>query len=199
MRHAFDVQREFDRPVRRGDEGIAFLAVLLIITALSFLGIVGAASTRTELQMATSHRSAKEAMTVAEAGTSHAFSLVRASPAGFDTLLTNGGTGGVLAGIGGVVALDGENYRFRAFGNQPGGGYFVRIVDNHDEEVGANDPTNDRDRQVYIESRARVGGAERVVRGLVVRLDPDEASKLGVGDEEGDGEEDGGRWWVGKH
>ena len=135
-------------------------------------------------------------MTVAEAGTSHAFSLVRASLGGFDTLLANGGTGGVLAGIGSVVALDGENYRFRAFGNRPGGGYFVRVVDNHDEEVGANDPTNDRDQLVYIESRARVGGAERVVRGLVARIDPDEADESGGG---GGGEDEGGRWWKDRH
>lgn len=192
MLTVFDTQQELGKPVRRGDEGIAFLAVLLIITALSFLGIVGAASTRTELQIATSHRSAKEAMTIAEAGTSHAFSLVRNSTGGFDTLLANGGTGGVLASIGAVVALDGESYRFREFGNRPGDGYYVRVVDNHDEEVGANDATNDRDRLVYIESRARVGGAERIVRALVARIDPDEGS-------EGEGSGGaGGRWWKDK-
>ena len=150
----------------RGQQGTALILVIVVLAALTFLGVIGSRSALTELQMTRQDVLSKQALGVAEAGLNHAYRLVVAS-GGFSNELAGGGTGGTLAGIGSVATLDGASYRFRAFGGGASDGYYVEAQDDFDELTGANDPTVDKNLRIYLVSRGRVGGAERVVTASV--------------------------------
>src|SRR6266403_4888782 len=162
------------RRARRQD-GMALVLVLLVIAVLSLLGIAGTRSAQTELQMGGKELVGRQALSVAEAGINHAYSLVSAdatlsyppSALGFAGELSNGGTGGALASLGTTATLSGKSYRFRSFGGGTADGYYVQAVDNYDETSGANDPATDRDGKIYLVSRGHVGSAERIVTALV--------------------------------
>ncbi len=162
------------RRLRRQD-GMALVLVLLVIAVLSLLGIAGTRSAQTELQMGGKELVGRQALSVAEAGINHAYSLVSAdatlsyppSALGFAGELSNGGTGGALASLGTTATLSGKSYRFRSFGGGTADGYYVQAVDNYDETSGANDPATDRDGKIYLVSRGHVGSAERIVTALV--------------------------------
>jgi PilX N-terminal len=171
--------RHSRRALRR-QRGIALVLVLLVVAALSLLGIVSSRSAQTELRIARKERSAKQALSVAEAGINHAYSLIAANTAarprpptacaqcwGFDSELSGGGTGGALGSLGGTVSFDGNSYRFRVFGGDAGDGYYARAVDNYDERSGPNNPSFDADDRIYLVARGRVGGAERVLTAVV--------------------------------
>src|SRR5213595_2355524 len=162
------------RRLRRQD-GMALVLVLLVIAVLSLLGIAGTRSAQTELQMGGKDLIGRQALSVAEAGINHAYSLVSAdatlsyppSALGFAGELSNGGTGGALASLGTTATLSGKSYRFRSFGGGTADGYYVHAVDNYDETSGANNPATDRDAKIFLVSRARVGSAQRIVTALV--------------------------------
>ena len=121
----------------------------------------------------------RQALSAAEAGINHAYSLIKANLANrptfagactqcaFDNELSGSGTGGTLASIGSTATLGTQSYRFRAFGGGATDGYYVQAADNYDETTGANNGSIDRDTRIYLVSRGRVGGAERVVTALV--------------------------------
>ena len=159
---------------------MALVLVLLVIAVLSLLGMAGTRSAQTELQMGQKDLVGRQALSVAEAGINHAYSLISTNAAsrpnppsacdtcwGFDSELSSGGTGGALASLGTTVTLSGQSYRFRSFGGGTADGYYVHAVDNYDETSGANNPATDRDAKIYLVSRARVGSAERIVTALV--------------------------------
>ena len=167
---------------RRGadEAGAAFFAVILLTALLLSLGIFGTHASMIELSIAGNDLQAKRALQAAEAGLSHALSLIKQKDVsgnngaadGFDDELSAGGTGGALAALGSVVNLNGEAYRFRHFGSEADSdGYYVRAVDNDDETNGLNDPTVDKDRRIHLISLGRVNGAERVI-DTVVERDP---------------------------
>ena len=166
------------RPPRQ--DGMALVLVLLVIAVLALLGIAGTRSAQTELQMGQKDVVGRQALSVAEAGINHAFSLISANVAsrpnppsacdtcwGFDSELSGGGTGGALASLGTTATLSGQSYRFRSFGGGTADGYYVQAVDNYDETSGANNAATDRDAKVYLVSRGHVGSAERIVTALV--------------------------------
>ncbi len=166
------------RPPRQ--DGMALVLVLLVIAVLALLGIAGTRSAQTELQMGQKDMVGRQALSVAEAGINHAYSLISANVAsrpnppsacdtcwGFDSELSSGGTGGALASLGTTATLSGQSYRFRAFGGGPADGYYVQAVDNYDETSGANNPATDRDARIYLVSRGHVGSAERIVTAMV--------------------------------
>src|SRR5206468_1173849 len=121
----------------------------------------------------------RQALSAAEAGINHAYSLIKANltnrltyagactQCAFDNELSGSGTGGMLASIGSTATLGTQSYRFRAFGGGATDGYYVQAADNYDETTGANNSSIDRDTRVYLVSRGRVGTAERVVTALV--------------------------------
>ena len=159
---------------------MALVLVLLVIAVLSLLGIAGTRSAQTELQMGQKDLLGRQALSVAEAGINHAYSLISTNAAsrpnppsacdtcwGFDSELNSGGTGGALASLGTTVTLSGQSYRFRSLGGGTADGYYVHAVDNYDETSGANNLGIDRDAKIYLVSRARVGSAERIVTALV--------------------------------
>jgi len=159
---------------------MALVLVLLVIAVLSLLGMAGTRSAQTELQMGQKDLVGRQALSVAEAGINHAYSLISTNAAsrpnppsacdtcwGFDSELSSGGTGGALASLGTTATLSGQSYRFRSFGGGTADGYYVHAVDNYDETSGANNPATDRDAKIYLVSRARVGSAERIVTALV--------------------------------
>ena len=166
------------RQARRQD-GMALVLVLLVIAALSLLAIAGTRSAQTELQMGDKDLFGRQALSAAEAGINHAFSLIKANltnrpnytaactQCSFDSELSGGGTGGALASIGSTATLGTQSYRFRVFGGGTTDGYYVQAADNYDETTGANNGSIDRDAKIYLVSRGRVGGAERVVTALV--------------------------------
>ena len=166
------------RPPRQ--DGVALVLVLLVIAVLALLGIAGTRSAQTELQMGQKDVVGRQALSVAEAGINHAYSLISANVAsrpnppsacdtcwGFDSELSSGGTGGALASLGATATLSGQSYRFRSFGGGTADGYYVQAVDNYDETSGANNATTDRDARIYLVSRGHVGSAERIVTALV--------------------------------
>ena len=159
---------------------MALVLVLLVIAVLSLLGMAGTRSAQTELQMGQKDLVGRQALSVAEAGINHAYSLISTNAAsrpnppsacdtcwGFDSELNSGGTGGALASLGTTATLSGQSYRFRSFGGGTADGYYVHAVDNYDETSGANNLGIDRDAKIYLVSRARVGSAERIVTALV--------------------------------
>ena len=146
----------------RPDGGFALIGILVLTAILLAIGLFGVENARTELRIATAHREAVEARNVAEAGARHALSLLRTT-LNYDDELSNDGTGGVLAAIGEIKIIDGAKYRHGTLGG-PDRAYYVRVVDNHDETAGLNDPTDDKDRLVRIVSRGEVGRAVRVVQ-----------------------------------
>src|SRR5438132_13202567 len=163
----------------RRQDGMALVLVLLVIAVLALLGVAGTRSAQTELQMGSKEMVGRQALSAAEAGINHAYSLIKASvtgrpgmsaactQCGFDSELSGGGTGGTIASIGSTATLGTQSYRFRVFGGGTTDGYYVQGADNYDEATGANNSSVDRDLQVYLVSRGRVGGAERVVTALV--------------------------------
>ena len=158
---------------------MALVLVLLVIAVLALLGVAGTRSAQTELQMGQKELVGRQALGAAEAGINHAYSLIKASvtgrpgmsaactQCGFDSELSGGGTSGTLASIGSTATLGTQTYRFRAFGGGATDGYYVQAADTYDEVSGANNPAIDRDAKIYLVSRGRVGGAERVVTALV--------------------------------
>src|SRR5437667_4148534 len=163
----------------RRQDGMALVLVLLVIAVLALLGVAGTRSAQTELQMGSKEMVGRQALSAAEAGINHAYSLIKANLANrptfagactqcsFDSELSGSGTGGTLASIGSTATLGSQSYRFRAFGGGMTDGYYVQAVDNFDEQSGANNPATDRDTKIYLVARGRVGGAERVVTALV--------------------------------
>src|SRR6266404_73307 len=164
----------------RRQDGMALVLVLLVIAVLALLGIAGTRSAQTELQMGQKDVVGRQALSVAEAGINHAYSLISANVGsrpnppsacdtcwGFDSELSSGGTGGALASLGTTATLSGQSYRFRSFGGGTADGYYVQAVDNYDETSGANNAATDRDARIYLVSRGHVGSAERIVTALV--------------------------------
>lgn len=151
--------------------GVALIGVVLITAAIFALGIFGTKAAQVELGIAGNDLRSEQALALAEAGIHHVYALVKdAGKTDFATELTDGnGTGGALTSLGSIVTVRGDDYRFRPLGSQPDDGYYVRITDNFDETVGANDPTNDQDFEVTIVSRGRVGNAERIVHAGLKR------------------------------
>ena len=159
---------------------MALVLVLLVIAVLSLLGMAGTRSAQTELQMGQKDLVGRQALSVAEAGINHAYSLISTNAAsrpnppsacdtcwGFDSELSSGGTGGALASLGTTATLSGQSYRFRSFGGGTADGYYVHAVDNYDETSGANNLGIDRDAKIYLVSRGHVVSAERIVTALV--------------------------------
>src|SRR5437867_6887252 len=163
----------------RRQDGMALVLVLLVIAVLALLGIAGTRSAQTELQMGQKELVGRQALSAAEAGINHAYSLIKANLANrltyagactqcaFDNELSGSGTGGTLASIGSTATLGTQSYRFGVFGGGASDGYYVQAADNYDETTGANNGAIDRDMKIYLVSRGRVGGAERVVTALV--------------------------------
>jgi len=164
----------------RRQHGMAMVLVLFVIAVLSLLGIAGTRSAQTELQMGDQEMLGRKALSAAEAGINHAYSLISANLTGrpgvptacstcwgFDSELSGGGTGGALTSIGSTATLNGVTYRFRAFGGGSQDGYYVQAADNYDEQTGANNTSFDRDDRIYLVSHGRVGNAERVVTALL--------------------------------
>src|SRR5438067_9751007 len=132
----------------RRHASMALVLVLLVIAVLSLLGIAGTRRAQTELQMGSKELVGRQALSVAEAGINHAYSLVSAdatlsyppSALGFAGELSNGGTGGALASLRTTATLSGKSYRVRSIRGGPADGSYVQAVANYDEAAGANDP-----------------------------------------------------------
>ncbi len=158
--------------------GFALIAVILLLALLLSLGAVGARTAQIELQIAGNDYRGKQALELAESGLEHAFALIRAesngsngATNGFADELGNDGTGGALTALGTLRTLDDGNlYRCAQLpGLRTADGYCVRVVDNHDETAGLNDPTVDLDNSVLLVSSGFVAGARRTVEMRIER------------------------------
>ena len=143
------MHRSITRPRRKRERGIALVIILVLMTVMMAMGIVLSKDARTELRISRDEKLAKQAIATAEAGISHAVDAVKQAPIDLNGNLGSGGTGGSLSGLGSVVTLSGVSYRFHALGALSGDGYYVRVVDNSDETIGANDPTRDTDKSIW--------------------------------------------------
>lgn len=151
-----------------GERGSALISVILLTAVMLALGVFGSRSARIELRIADNEMLAKKALDIADAGLNHAFNLIQGdADRTYNNELSQGGTGGALATLGSVATLDGQDYRFRSFGGGPNDGYYVHVVDNYDEQAGANDPTQDRDNKILLVSRGRMSTAERIIEAEV--------------------------------
>jgi hypothetical protein len=162
----------------RGETGAALFGVILLTALILSLGIFGARTSQIEVAIAGNDLQAKRALEIAEAGISHAFSLIKDKPVngvneaadGFNDELGGGGTDGALGSIGSTTTINGDMYRFRHFGgNASADGYYVRAIDNEDETNGLNDASADVDGRIHLISRGRAGKAERVIEAIIER------------------------------
>lgn len=180
MRRWSAQRRPGDRSLRRVSEerGAAIFGVILLTALILSLGIFGARTSQIEVAIAGNDLQAKRALEIAEAGLSHAFSLIEEKPMsglneaadGFDDELDSGGTDGALVSIGSTTTINGEPYRFRHFGGPAStDGYYVRAIDNEDETNGLNDATADVDGRIHVIARGRAGNAERVIEAIIQR------------------------------
>ena len=140
---------------------MALVLVLLVIAVLALLGVAGTRSAQTELQMGSKEMVGRQALSAAEAGINHAYSLIKANltnrltyagactQCAFDNELSGGGTGGTLPSIGSTATLGTLSYRFRVFGGGTSDGYYVQAADNYDETTGANNGAIDRDAKIW--------------------------------------------------
>lgn len=149
-----------------GENGIALIGVLLLLSALLVLGVFTVRGANVELKIAGNDMADQKALNLAEAGLHHAVALINVGNGQFDDELASSGAGGDLVAMGSTATLNGKLYRFRNVGTAASDGYYVRIDDNFDELSGSNDPTSDVDRTVKISSIGRVRGAERVVEAM---------------------------------
>ena len=155
------------RHVAAREDGIALLLVVVMIAVFSLLGALGTKKAQTELQSSNQYVHSKQALSVAEAGANHVYSLIKAGGGAYTALLGSGGTGGAIASLGVAATKGGKSYRFVAFGGGASDGYYVRVDDNYDENATTDDPATDTDNQVYVTSLAIEGDAQRTVRALV--------------------------------
>jgi len=150
----------------RDEGGITMVAVLIAVTLTMALSAFGSRGARTEMMIARNDLYAQRALGFADAGVAEALALLETGwGSGFDSELSNGGTGGALAALGEPAMIDGEAWRFRQFGTRSDDGYYVRLVDNYDDIPDA--PGVDTDNRVAIQSIGRVSGAERMVETQV--------------------------------
>ncbi len=152
------------------DHGFAMIGAIIFAVAVISLGLLGAHKSGIGLNIAANDLAASQALSLAEAGLEHAYSLIKADADGFDDELSGNGTGGSLAALGTIASMDGEDQRFHQTGSS-GDGYYVRIVDNYDEQNGLDDPTDDVDSKVRIVAIGRVKSASRTIE-LAVRSKP---------------------------
>ena len=163
--------------ILRNQRGVALVLTLVAVMLFSMLGLFMSVNSQTESQIVNSEQSAKRALDISNAGISHAFRLIgdnsidTAYQNGFDDELSNGGTGGALDATGtSVVTLeDGNQYRSFSFG---GGTYYVRAVDNFDDD----DQTTDSDQRIMIISRGQFpntsGTAEKIIQAIALPATP---------------------------
>lgn len=168
-------QNAIPRTAPARQRGVALVTVIIFVAIAAAIGIGTMSSSRTNQMVAHNDTTGKQALFVAEAGINDSFARIKSNYSGaafltamFDTELANGGTAGVLTGVGSLVDLDnaGVNYRFANFGGAGAGdGYFVKVVDNFDEVP--NDATTDADRWIELVSVGRIGTARREIRARV--------------------------------
>src|SRR5262245_41830147 len=96
------------RHVVTSQDGVALVLALLTMLLVSLIGLFGAITGQTELQVASNEQNAKKALDVADAGIRHALRLLGAGgngyQNGFNDELSNNGTGGALAVEGSTLA-----------------------------------------------------------------------------------------------
>src|SRR5207249_1997561 len=134
----------------RRQDGMALVLVLLVIAVLSLLGIAGTRSAQTELQMGQKDLVGRQALSVAEAGINHAYSLISTNAAsrpnppsacdtcwGFDSELSSGSTrfpDGVFGNrtvlVSGGATMDGFDSRDGAYSAATAGSIAVRSDGN---------------------------------------------------------------------
>jgi hypothetical protein len=148
---------------------MALVVVLLLMAILLALGAFASRNTQVELQIARNQLLTQQALGNAEAGVAHALDAIRAFRGGYIPLLASGGTGGGLDRVGPLRALNGSNYRFSQSGSGSSDGYYVRLVDDHDEASGADDQTRDQNNVVKLISQGRVADATRVIEVIIGR------------------------------
>lgn len=179
------------RHIVTNQDGVALVLALLTMLLVSLIGLFGAITGQTELQVAANEQNAKKALDVADAGVRHALRLLGgtgiAYQNGFNDELNNNGTGGALAAVGSTLTTyPGEGatqYRFFHFGgSRTEDGYYVRVVDNHDADGNQN---TDTDQKVIVISRGKIGTAEKTIEALVSPPTPcaiTTGDRLDVGD-----------------
>ena len=152
--------------------GAALLAVLLLGILITLGALVFSIGITTELKIAHNDLQGRQALSIAEAGISHALVAMAPSAAdglGMDEELGNSPSGG-LASFGTQVAVAEDamnfNYRCADFGGIAGSRYCVRAFDNFDETTVADAPADDSDDTIVVRSRGTVGSALRVVDAM---------------------------------
>lgn len=154
-------------------DGVALVLALLTMMLVAMIGLFGAVTGQTELQVASNEQSAKKVLDVADAGVRHALRLLAASgngyQNGFNDELSNSGTGGALAAAGSTLTTypgeAGTQYRFFPFGGSASqDGYYFRAIDNYDADGSQN---TDTDQKFIIISRGKFGTAEKTIEALV--------------------------------
>lgn len=135
------------------ESGVALiLALLLMIVMISLVPVAMEMSSK-DMDRTTSYKESRETFYLADAGMEHAKSVVGSGD--MQPLLDAGGL--LTASIAGSTTMtyQGAQYTQVAFNDANGnsiGNYHLRVYDNNDEGVAADDPATDADNVVIIES-----------------------------------------------
>jgi Tfp pilus assembly protein PilX len=128
------------------EKGVALLSALMIMALLTVLGLSASNTSTTELKIAGNEKTSAMAFYAAEAGVNFAIATLKENPTTWDGYLTD---------------PDGTINNLKE--DEPIGtsaAYTVRIIDNNDETTG-NDPLDDVDNTVIIQSWGTAGGSTK--------------------------------------
>jgi hypothetical protein len=117
-----------------GQQGIALVKILFLMSILLAVAAFAARSTRVEIAIARNDYLQKQALQVAEAGLDHAWRKIEAQLTAGVTLDTAVANPTGFLGTGSDQSLNGINYRFVSFGGGSGNGYYVRLDSSSDDQ-----------------------------------------------------------------
>lgn len=143
---------------------VALFVMVMVMVVLTILGMTFLQMAQIEHTISTNAVRATRAFYIAEAGIERGKASLRGSPLPLTAILAadpaaNPGPWP----FGSVIGLN------NAFG---GGNYVVRIYDNEDDAPAPNNPMNDKDGKVYIDSVGTLGNATKRIIVLVERDSP---------------------------
>ncbi|HUU50114.1 MAG TPA: pilus assembly PilX N-terminal domain-containing protein [Nitrospinota bacterium] len=167
-RSSYHIAKKFTLRVLKQKRGVALIASMMIMAALTILGLWAVTSSLIDNQITSNYRDHIQAFYNAEAGIEHAVNILKASTTSLDDLLL-GSDGVPNTSDDGILSL-GPSISFGS------GAYEVRVKDNDD---GDGDLFSDSDKMIVLASRGRVNNSN-AVKTIGVGIKPAYIFNMGI-------------------